>query len=232
MKKHTALALLTGTLLIAGCCSTDKPAGLVAIWPSEKAHKNTNERLVNGVNLVTEKMGKAFIFDGQSNYAEVADQPSLNLTNALTITFWAKRNDLSLHIIVEKGGDWTSGRNSYAVDLNDVYANGVFAFNYTGGWRGCSVKPDFDWHYYSVTAQNGQRDAVLYIDGVPQNITFRQGPLVISLKPSILPLHIGAQIDPNFTYYGKTLISQLAIYNRALSAEEILSLFSASHTIE
>jgi hypothetical protein len=228
MNKKNSITIAVAILFTAIIgCGEKKPAGLVASWSDGNANGGVDGQLINDVGFTSGKVGRAFMFDGQSNYVEVADRPSLSLTNALTIVFWAKRNASGLHIIVEKGGDWTSDQNSFAVDLNDTYAGGVFAFNYTGGWRGCSVNPDLDWHHYAVAVQNGQRDVILYMDGMPQTVSFRQGSSIVRVKPSALPLHIGAQIDPNFTYFSKTLIDGLAIYNRALSAGEIQALFNA-----
>ncbi len=40
------------------------------------------------------EVGQAFNFNGTSSYVEVADSPSLRLTNELTIEFWVKRQNL------------------------------------------------------------------------------------------------------------------------------------------
>ena len=225
MKLNILLAV-TGLLFVSVGCNT-KPVGVVASWSNGTANGGVDGHFVNDVGIVSGKVGQAFAFDGGSNYIEAANQPSLNLTNALTIAFWAKRNGPGLHMIVEKGGDWTTGYNSYAVNLHDDYGGGVFCFNFTGGWRGCHVSPDSDWHHYAVVAANGQPDVVLYLDGTPQPISFRQGPANVTLMASDLPLHIGAQIDPRFTYFSKTLIDGLTIYSRRLSADEIQSLYNS-----
>ena len=86
---------------------------------------------------------------------------------------------------------------------------------------------DLLWHHYAVTARQGEADPLLYIDGVAQPVTLREGASLISLKPSDKPLHIGAQIDPNYTYFSQTLIDELAIYGRELSAAEIESIYNA-----
>ncbi len=114
------------------------------------------------------------------------------------------------------------------MDLNDVYASGPhFAFTFAGGWRGTPVTPDLQWHHYAVVAQQGQADPGLYIDGVARPVTLRIGNGFISLNPSSQPLHIGAQLDPNFTYFSQTMIDELSIYRRALSAGEIQAIYNA-----
>jgi hypothetical protein len=70
---------------------------------------------------------------------------------------------------------------------------------------------------------------VLYIDGVPEPIVYREGAGVVRLNPSTRPLHIGAQIDPQsgWFYYHQGRVDELSIYNRALSAEEIQAVYRA-----
>jgi len=225
--KPSILISVVGLLMAFNGCGK-KPA--VASWSNGNANGGVGGQFVNDVGVVPGKVGQAFAFDGGSNYLEVTSQPSLNLTKSLTIAFWAKRTAPGLHIIVEKGGDWTTGKNSYSVCLNDNYLGGVFSFNFTGGWRGCHFNPDSEWHHYAVVASQGQPDAILYVDGSPQTVTLRAGPTKLKMKPTSLPLHIGAQIDPNFNYFSKTLIDGLSIYNHTLSSRKIQSLYTAGNT--
>ena len=133
-------------------------------------------------------------------------------------------------ILVEKGGDWTGGQTDFEIGLNDTYSGGShFGFSFAGGWRGCAVTPDTAWHHYAAVAVSGQANPILYIDGVPQPIVFSGGPATMNLSASTRPLHIGAQLDPQtgWFYYSSTLIDELAIYNRALSASEIQAIYNA-----
>ena len=42
-----------------------------------------------------EKFGTAVEFDGEEDYVDVPDSRSLNITEAITIVMWAKRNTTS-----------------------------------------------------------------------------------------------------------------------------------------
>ena len=212
------------------------PPGLVSWWRAEgdasDAAGTNNGILHGGVTFVPGEVGQALSFDGSGNgYVEVPDSPTLRLTNELTIECWAKRLSTSeVHDLVEKGGDWTGWQTEFEVGLNDTYAGGAhFGFSFAGGWRGCPVTPDTEWHHYAVVAIRGEADPILYIDGVPQTISYRGGPAEVALLESKRPLHIGAQIDPRtgWSYYSSTLIDELAIFNRALSASEIQAIFAA-----
>ena len=216
-------------------CATPAP-GLVSWWPGEGNATDqegiNNGLLVNGVGFAPGMVGNAFEFSSTSNsYVEVADSPTLRFTNALTIECWAKRlNTSQVHVFVEKGGDWTGGQTEYEIAVNDTWSGGShFGFAFAGGWRGCAVTPDTAWHHYAAVLVSGQPDPVLYIDGLPQTIVYREGPASINLTTSTRALHIGAQLDPQtgWFYYSSTLVDEPAIYSRALTSAEIQAIYAA-----
>ena len=214
------------------------PPGSVAVWTGEGNGVDPagghNGEVMAGVGFEPGKGGRAFHFTGNDNsFVKVADAPELRLTNVLTITFWFKKLQLQGRpygeYIVNKGGDWTRGRLNYGVGTDpDSIGTGV-AFLYAGGNRHAGSITDTEWHHYAIIATNGQPDPVFYIDGEIQPINRREGAATINLFPSTEPLYIGAQVDAasGYNYYGKTMISELAIYSRALSGEEIRGLYAA-----
>ena len=219
----------------ASGCATP-PSGLVSWWRAEANGLDqvggNNGVLLNGAGFDVGMVGQAFRFNASSNsYVEVPDSPALRFTNALTVECWAKRLSTSeVHILVEKGGDYTGGHNDFELALNDTYSGGKhFGFSTGGGSRGCVVTPNTAWHHYAAVAVSGQTDPLLYIDGVLQTITIRSGAAKMNLSASTRPLHIGAQIDPQtgWYYYSSTMIDEPAIYSRALSASEIQAIYQA-----
>ena len=62
-----------------------------------------------------------------------------------------------------------------------------------------------------------------------QPIIYREGTTTINLYNSTRPLHIGALLDPatGWFYYSKTLVDELAFYNRALGSNEIQAIYYA-----
>ena len=213
------------------------PPGLVSWWRGEGDARDSagvNNGVLHGdVAFVDGEVGRAFKFTGEGSYIEVADSPTLRFSHALTIECWARRlNTSEVHTLVEKGGAWTGGQTDFEITLNDTYPGGKhFGFAFAGGWRGCAVTPDAEWHHYAAVAVSGQRDPILYIDGVPQPISYRGGPAAINLSASTRPLHIGALVDPQagWSYYSSKLIDELTIYDHALSSSEIQALYSAGH---
>ena len=212
------------------------PSGLVSWWRGEgnalDQVSGNNGVLFNGAGFDAGIVGQAFRFNGGSNsYVEVADSPTLRFTNALTIECWAKRlNTSEKHALVDKGGDWTGGQTDFEIGLNDTFPGGSkFDFEFGGGGRSCPVALDTAWHHYAAVAVNGQADPILYVDGMPQAITYRVGLPTVVLRASTRPLDIGAQLDPQtgWFYYSSTMIDELALYNRALSAAEVQAIYNA-----
>lgn len=114
--------------------------------------------------------------------------------------------------------------------MNDTDARGShFGFGYNGGPRGCAVTPDTAWHHYAAVAVSGQIDPVLYIDGVPQSVTLRNGTATLALSSTTRPLHMGAFVDTQSGWlnYSDTMIDEPAVYDRALTAAEIQAIYNA-----
>jgi hypothetical protein len=209
------------------------PAGLVSWWRAESNALDSvggnNGTPFNGAGFAPGRIGQAFSFNGTNGYVQVPDSPPLRLTNELTIEFWAKRQqaDWPTDYLVNKGGDWTRGKLNYGVAIASAPYNFTLRFLFAGGDRGSSSVADLNWHHVAVVARNGDPDPTFYLDGVAQPITARLGAATINLYPSTEPLRIGAQLDPSWNYYSKTLIDELTIYDRALSAAEVLAIYNA-----
>jgi Concanavalin A-like lectin/glucanases superfamily/Immunoglobulin domain/Lectin C-type domain/Chitobiase/beta-hexosaminidase C-terminal domain len=220
------------TVNLTSCANP--PTGLVSWWRAEgntldQAGGN-NGTLSGGTTFINGEVGQAFSFNGTNGYLEVPDSPSLRLSNELTIEFWVKRQDLqTVDVIIEKGGDWTGGQQNYEVTLNGPQNNNTLAFAFAGGYRFSSSITDLNWHHCAVVARNGDANPVFYLDGSQQPVVSGGGAATINLYPSTRPLHIGAQIDlqTGWYFYSKTIVDEISMYNRALTASEVLAIYNA-----
>ncbi|MCX6926466.1 MAG: immunoglobulin domain-containing protein, partial [Verrucomicrobia bacterium] len=210
------------------------PSGLVSWWQAEGNGSDTvggnNGALSNGVTFVAGRVGQAFNFNGFNSYVQVPDSPALRLTNELTIEFWVKRRQfVTGDHILNKGGNWNSGPLNYGVAFDTSAYNNALTFFSAGGVRRASSITDSNWHHCAVVARNGDTDPTFYIDGAAQPVATRQGTAKIALGLSTRPLYIGAQIDPasGWTFYGNTLVDEMSIYNRMLTAAEIQGIYNA-----
>jgi len=153
---------------------------------------------------------------GVGNYLEVGDSDSLDITDAITISCWAKVTGLTgdHQSGVEKGAAWIAGE----YNLLPVYSGGVLLQMFDlpeecdDECIGSSVS-DGEWHFITGT-WNGKIITV-YIDA-KENRTL---PCAGKLEKNTDPLFIGGRGGSQRWLVG--VIDEVKIYNRALSADEI-----------
>jgi uncharacterized protein (TIGR02145 family) len=208
----------------------DESSGLVGLYPlngnADDESFFQNHGIINSATEVSDRFGNttsAYGFDGNDDYISIPDRFQNRLTSKLTISTWAKRTRYGIDLILEKGGDWTTGTCNYGMGLHYVN-NNMFYFFYNGGWRGANGVNDFNWHHYAVVAENGWSEPKLYIDGILKSVIYGEGSPTISLYPSTHDIHVGAQIG-TLSYYGANEIDLIKIYNRLMTDDEIYAMY-------
>ncbi|MFX0090371.1 MAG: LamG-like jellyroll fold domain-containing protein, partial [Candidatus Hodarchaeota archaeon] len=174
---------------------------------------------IYGATWIPGVSGTALDFNGMSDYVEIGDSGSLDVTQEITIEVWIKAGTNPYQYI----------RNStYVLDKTSSYAlwyspNGIentttdqFFFD-LGDGQGCSTT-QVTWQentwYYLVGTYNGSVAAV-YVNGTLNNAT----SFAKSLTTSVSSLTIGKGYRANSYWQGA--IDEVFIYNRALNATEI-----------
>jgi hypothetical protein len=239
-------ALYQGANTSANCLSlpTNLQQGLVGYWPfcgnALDESGNGNNGTVNGATLTTDRFGNAgsaYSFDGLTNYIVVAHKPQLNAF-PITIAAWFKiqnsagrsqwlvskypcqsQDGYSLHLNDGKpsGFYFSSSPNSGFINL-DPFTN---SFNsYDGGI----------WHQYSIVLN--QNKYVQYLDGdsVRSGTTFNgaTGSQTTTLENLFFGKYPGQcnQGQPSEYYYLKGSLDDIAIWNRALTPQEIQQVYN------
>lgn len=188
-----------------------------------------NATIVNNPSFTTND-GGAFEFTGTSNYMSLGNVAALKPTSEITFSQWLNATDWAYN----NGSDYRSGLSStqgggYAIYILEgklvgyVRANGIYQ------------KPEIvsntlsGWHYVSVTFDG--RYARLYVDGVERNVVDAGGSFSISYNVTN-SIMIGAEASGSDTpetgrrWEGK--IATTEIYDRALSAAEVLENYNAT----
>jgi hypothetical protein len=226
----------TGIYLQTVSTSCDVPTGslangMVAYYPfcgnANDASGNSNNGSVNGATVTADRYGNAnsaYNFNGSSNYIQVPSSTSLQNINDITISAW-----ININSYYQSGGngyfpilhksDQQGQYGKYALTINeyggishlDAQENG---FNYTS-WELNS------WYHIVMIFSNNSNK--IYINGnlisdVPS------GVFPNSINTS-LPLNIGMD-KPGLVEYSNGKIDDIGIWNRALSTQEINSLYS------
>lgn len=206
------------------------PPGLIAHWSAETnasdrigGHHGTffagNSITVSSISP-SGKVGRAFDFNGA--HIRVPDSAALRPPQ-LTAEAWvfptAPSNDY--RTIISKGS---------SVDDNDTWYLGLFDtipqfFSHGSRLLQCPFAIPLDqWTHLAITYDGLTKR--LYVNGVEVASTVEAGALVYD--PAPVPVTIGCDWANNTSiarFHGR--IDEVAIYNRALTADEILGIYNA-----
>lgn len=216
--------LLIGILFLTGFCFGQLPQnGLVAHYPMDgsaiDASVNGNNGLLSQTNAVSNRFGipaSALEFDGVNSLFQASTPGFFPLTGDFSISFWMfSTGQDRMHIF--NLGDYSGGAlDNFTLSTN----NGSAAYFYWNGpgnnalmWANHSQLTNGKWHHLVFTRASNQLS--FYVDK-----TLMKTATFVGAIGSNLPLIIG---DSDFKFKGK--MDELAIYNRALSAVEIASVF-------
>jgi uncharacterized protein (TIGR02145 family) len=215
--------------------------GLVAYYPfngnANDASGNGNNGTVNGATLTTDRfgdVGKAYSFNGVSNFIEIANNSIFNFEsqNRYSISYWIKPQTLSssqAQVIIMKQdgiGDSQDGWNSFIEPnqkLNFYVRNGVGA-----PYSGCNYG-NLSVGTYIHVIQIFKSDSVsVYLNGIKVGAASTNGAVVGNNSSSIFfgKAWWGLTYPNTIGYNGS--LDDIAIYNRALSSQEISNLYSSS----
>lgn len=160
--------------------------------------------------------GKGAIeFDGSNDYIDCGNDSALNITGAITIEAWGKRDVNGVkHVIASKAATvspwdgWqlsltTTNLFRFATTLDDVWKSTYSTSTIT----------DSNWHHYAATFDGTTK---VYIDGIDVTNTSQSGT-VLGTNDNKMYIPGDAAHTNNFN----GTIDEVAIYSSALSAEEI-----------
>ena len=211
--------------------------GLVAWWPfngnANDESGNGNNGTVNGATLTADRNGStnaAYNFTNSLNVINIPHSSSLNLSGAMSFSFWLNSTDVNAHqVIMNKATGGTS--NSYILQLspgndtkNKIWLN-------CGGLTQISqlsnpvITSNNQW--YHVTVVYDLQKVSFYING---QLTNTYSPLTSSTPTNTNPLTIGRDDDASNSTSFKGKLDDIAIYNRALTQEEVTALYTGNIT--
>ncbi len=214
----------------AGKCSSCEPvgSGLMAWWTGDGnaddlagSHHGT---LHNGATFSAGKVGSAFRFDGVDDYVSVPDDPLWHFgQNDFTIQFWGRLEQIKESMFLQHQSGASSG--GFEWDLQPFSPQGSVLIFARDPGNAAIFRPwsptSGSWFHLAVTRAN--RVYRLYANGTQLgNEQFDANPIAEVSGP----LRIGATAG-NAAFVMNGLIDELAVYNRALSSNEIATLYAA-----
>lgn len=220
MFNRTVIALILSLLLIPLSAFAAPPEGLVLYLPfdgnADDASGSENHAEITGAeSWVDGKFGQAMEFDG-ATYAAVPDEAEgiFDGVTGLTIEVWVKQFTHHDNGIVVKltaaGTHWPCSYNLETWSDQLAYF-GVNAD--TGAWA-TSAYPLDEWFHFAGVFDNG--DEHVYVNG--ELIASIDDPSD-TVADGDEPVYIGCVEPGVYPFTGE--MDELAIYNRALTTEEI-----------
>lgn len=235
MHKTNFLSLALALVILNGCEDSKHLSlndGLVAYYPfnSDAMDQSTtgNHGTVYNAVPVSDRFGhpnSAYYFNGSNASIEVPHDSTLNPKKGISFCAWVDFDDLSkVGSIIEKGRDVSVG--FYAIRFvpeQNLTAGIRFKEDAYGGATGFAptdVIPDTSmWHFIALT-YDGHR-MKYYINGQLHDT------LTVTKTPGVTTevLAIGRHPYPGYDYWFKGKIDEVRVYERALTARDILKLY-------
>ena len=236
--KEKIQTLLLVLVCLAGSAQTcvSPPSGIVSWWPGDGNAQDlmgeNNGILTGGVTFTNGQVGPAFSLDGNSGWVDVPNSDSLNPTGPFSVECWINASSQQFFphsLIVDKSHGWTDG-TGWGMQ---AFPDGTVAFFYgVGGPLGLT-----NWFPYVATSNSVLDNQWHHLAGVwtgTQLQIYEDGVLQSTLDQSVTPANNTRDVEigrswgggaPTRFFHG--LIDEVTYYNRALTAAEIESIFSA-----
>lgn len=240
MKKLFFVFLIFPILSQAQVDLTD---GLRAYYPfngnDKDASGNNNNPIFNNASLTADRFGKpnsAFHFNGIDNYIRIANSPSLNFKNQITLLVWVRPTGFyydichASSILTKGGGNYLPG--NYALRFDDaLYTEGEgcsgeklkdsIHMNFRGTGTILQQYSPFitKGEWYAVMYTNDGRTAKLYVNcelkyavDFPEKFSNDDDLFIGKLDDQFYPFWLNADLD------------EIRIYNRVLNVAEMYTL--------
>jgi hypothetical protein len=216
------------------------PSNAVSWWTANSTANDAlglNNATLTNVTYTTGEVGKAFSFNGSNGWAALGDPSSLAFTQSFTIEGWIKVNGLPTGYnggSIMFRGDNRGGLDPYSLV---ILPNGDLQFLLTGApgtATGGSATieapiPMGQFVHVAATLDDATGAMVLYENGavVAQTVTTTRpfGPLDPTQTPGVGIGNSYSLSEYDIPFNG--LIDELTVYNRALTAGEVLGIYRA-----
>jgi hypothetical protein len=215
--------------------SIPSPTGLIAWWPGDgnanDIQGTNNGTLHNGTSFIAGLVGQSFTFNGLTNTVSVAAIPAA-VNNNFTMQLWVKPlasraataeaisgitgTTGQRYAIFPRHGASTFGAGHAGAGIS-IGTNGVSVFEHTDNYLGSPLvfgTAITGWTHVAIVYTNKQPR--LYLNGVLKHTGLTSTNIV----------HPSGDMGGPYGYFSGA-VDEVGIYNRPLTAAEILSIYNA-----
>jgi hypothetical protein len=210
---HSPSIITQNLVLCLDAANPKSYPGSGTTWTDLSGNGN-NGTLVNGVGYSGDNLG-SLSFDGVNDYVNIPNFSALALSPACTISIWS-------YVKQNKGYHfWGNLIFLLQIQSNQTYR---LRFNLNGDWRGeyTTSFPSNIWHKLDITWDG--TNTKMYINSQETVTSTLDSSFTAFSNTTNQPLEISRRVSD----YSNVDISQVSIYNRALTAQEIQQNFNAT----
>jgi hypothetical protein len=202
----------------------EPPTGMTAWWPGDgnaaDIFRTWGGTLVGDTTYGSGEVDQAFSFDGTGDYVEISNANAGNFGgDPFSVDFWMYANSMGSTDTYLIGKSHPDGGQGWDIRLGD----GTIKVSGVNGWSfnivSAAIVTTGTWHHVAMTATGA--DVILYIDGAEAGSSGRS-----TITTASNPLRFGFT-----TNYGGValngLIDEVEIFDRALSADDVLAIYNA-----
>lgn len=191
-------------------------------WADVTGNNNHGE-LVNGPTFSSAN-GGSIVFDGTNDYVNCGD--ILNAPTTLSVNFWVKNANGGVII--------TKGYRLWEIRIADSEFGGYVGISTGAFWYGISDQHNIlhgvnltEWNNFTYVLDYTTTNVSFYANGVLKgSITV---PNMVSTYSPTFNLNLGRRVESDNNQFSGN-ISQVQIYNRILTAQEILQNFNSTRS--
>lgn len=212
--------------------------GLVSWWKGENNAQDSFKNNYHGTLLgdaayTTGRVGKAFKFDGIDDLLDLGAMSGTlfaDPTNSsLSVSFWVKTSAIkspqgALYIL-DSGAGTDGRRGFYCNTAQGVLSCAVRQSSKIYQVSAANMIPLNSWKHVALTFDNNDKQLKLYVDGALSKTGTENSVEMSFVSPQAV---IGASNTKSLLFNGT--LDEVAVWNRALSAAEVESLFDSGAT--
>jgi hypothetical protein len=230
------LPLGTASAVSSNRAMCENDASLVGCWRMEEGSGTSLQdggatpfndgTLTNSPTWVAGKYGQGLGFNGTNQYVLVPDENSLDITSAITLAAWVKPGKVGTQNIIKKAIG-TGAPGGYELSLS---SGGIVFIRLNGGTTtttrlDSTITYPTDGTWMHIAATTDGTAIKVYINGA---LNTSKTVSAFTINTNATNVGIGAEMATTPLNFFQGVIDDARIYNRALSASEILALASTT----
>lgn len=235
----TQLSTLNPQPCLAQTNCVQCPSGVIAWWTGDGSGTNLagsgNGTLQSGATYAAGKVGQAFNLGGASDYISVPSSPALHSDRQLTVMGWFRANALSpeWQTVFWKGNtpDCTTSceNREYGMWINQggylhfasTPADRIGVDQLTANTPAGRIVAG-QWYHFAGVINSDANTMAVFVNGTNAVTTTYS---TAGIRTSTGALHLGVTAGGGNQFNG--LLDEVAIFNRALSSNEIAAIYAA-----